>query len=149
MTNSTPLSTPNLCGTRENDSIWCNFNYCGTGDIYASFTFFLILFAAIAGTYSIIIPWLGFSSYGIFLIILLNFPGSMALLSFFITMLTDPGTVPSSAKPLTNADATNPMCWCSLCKAFKPPRAHHCKTCRRCVVKMDHHCPWVQINFAI
>eukprot|EP00752_Nemacystus_decipiens_P011013 g9786.t1 len=33
--------------------------------------------------------------------------------------------------------------WCYKCDAFKPPRAHHCSLCQRCIVKMDHHCPWV------
>lgn len=33
--------------------------------------------------------------------------------------------------------------FCRRCNAFKPPRAHHCSICRRCVIKMDHHCPWV------
>jgi palmitoyltransferase ZDHHC3/7/25 len=33
--------------------------------------------------------------------------------------------------------------FCKRCKAFKPTRAHHCSICGRCIVKMDHHCPWV------
>lgn len=33
--------------------------------------------------------------------------------------------------------------YCKRCKAFKPIRAHHCSICGRCVIKMDHHCPWV------
>ena len=32
---------------------------------------------------------------------------------------------------------------CRRCQAFKPPRAHHCSICKRCIIKMDHHCPWV------
>jgi len=32
---------------------------------------------------------------------------------------------------------------CRRCKTGKPPRTHHCSVCRRCVMKMDHHCPWV------
>jgi len=37
------------------------------------------------------------------------------------------------------------MTWrfCQKCKQLKPPRAHHCSICDRCVLKMDHHCPWV------
>ena len=29
---------------------------------------------------------------------------------------------------------------CYRCNNFKPPRAHHCSICNRCVIKMDHHC---------
>jgi len=32
---------------------------------------------------------------------------------------------------------------CYKCDSYRPPRAHHCRVCRRCVRKMDHHCPWV------
>ncbi|NXJ84229.1 ZDHC7 Palmitoyltransferase, partial [Trogon melanurus] len=32
---------------------------------------------------------------------------------------------------------------CDRCEAFRPPRAHHCRICHRCVRRMDHHCPWI------
>jgi len=32
---------------------------------------------------------------------------------------------------------------CDKCKAWKPPRAHHCKICKKCVFRMDHHCEWI------
>jgi len=32
---------------------------------------------------------------------------------------------------------------CKKCQAVKPPRAHHCHICNRCVLAMDHHCPWM------
>jgi hypothetical protein len=30
-----------------------------------------------------------------------------------------------------------------MCNVFKPERCHHCSSCGRCVLNMDHHCPWV------
>ncbi|KAG0023933.1 palmitoyltransferase for Vac8p [Podila clonocystis] len=33
--------------------------------------------------------------------------------------------------------------WCDICKIVKPDRCHHCSECDQCVLRMDHHCPWV------
>lgn len=32
---------------------------------------------------------------------------------------------------------------CPKCQTYRPPRAHHCSICKRCIRKMDHHCPWI------
>lgn len=32
---------------------------------------------------------------------------------------------------------------CKHCCQVKPPRAYHCSICRKCVIKMEHHCPWI------
>lgn len=32
--------------------------------------------------------------------------------------------------------------WCSDCQNWKPERAHHSGEIQRCVMKMDHYCPW-------
>lgn len=93
---------------------------------------------------------------------------AIAVASHFKAMTTDPGAVPPDARPLECADApsldestsssqtqklletsTSPKQppqvkrLCRRCKSFKPARAHHCSICRRCIIKMDHHCPWV------
>eukprot|EP00730_Choanoeca_flexa_P001164 TRINITY_DN10510_c0_g1_i5.p1 TRINITY_DN10510_c0_g1~~TRINITY_DN10510_c0_g1_i5.p1 ORF type:complete len:192 (+),score=1.39 TRINITY_DN10510_c0_g1_i5:398-973(+) len=32
---------------------------------------------------------------------------------------------------------------CQRCNCYRPQGAHHCSICQRCVLNMDHHCPWV------
>lgn len=34
------------------------------------------------------------------------------------------------------------MRYCSKCLCWKPDRTHHCSGCRKCILRMDHHCPW-------
>ena len=35
--------------------------------------------------------------------------------------------------------------YCLICHIFKPERCHHCSACNRCVLNMDHHCPWINV----
>eukprot|EP00918_Siedleckia_nematoides_P101209 GHVU01221140.1.p1 GENE.GHVU01221140.1~~GHVU01221140.1.p1 ORF type:complete len:229 (+),score=17.79 GHVU01221140.1:313-999(+) len=66
----------------------------------------------------------------------------LALSSHFMAVFADPGfcsnlqkTAPSKVKLVRH---------CKECGfQWKPPRAHHCRVCQRCVFRMDHHCPWI------
>lgn len=33
--------------------------------------------------------------------------------------------------------------YCYECHFYKPPDAHHCRACGKCIVDMDHHCPFI------
>jgi predicted amidophosphoribosyltransferase len=32
---------------------------------------------------------------------------------------------------------------CHTCKLVRPFRSSHCRTCNRCVLAFDHHCPYI------
>jgi hypothetical protein len=60
--------------------------------------------------------------------------------------LVDPGRVPADWKlHLSSAERDGETSikqrsrWCKRCEAPKPPRAHHCKTCRRYDVRLFLH----------
>uniref|UniRef100_A0A674P685 Palmitoyltransferase n=1 Tax=Takifugu rubripes TaxID=31033 RepID=A0A674P685_TAKRU len=33
--------------------------------------------------------------------------------------------------------------WCTTCRVMRPPRAGHCRICGVCVLRLDHHCVWI------
>jgi len=82
----------------------------------------------------------------------------LSLSSLIVCVARDPGPV-TMPKPIGSSDAdddlditaalmpsddySHPGKWCRKCWAPKPDRTHHCNVCGRCVLKMDHHCPWL------
>ncbi|EFJ11742.1 hypothetical protein SELMODRAFT_125682 [Selaginella moellendorffii] len=77
----------------------------------------------------------------------------MALVSYALAILRDPGEIPSSYLPDVEDSQQAPLQevkrkggdlrYCQKCRVYKPPRAHHCRVCKRCVLRMDHHCLWI------
>lgn len=45
--------------------------------------------------------------------------------------------------PISNVTLSGGVRFCEKCRVVKPDRAHHCSVCGVCVLKMDHHCPWI------
>ncbi|CAA7389721.1 unnamed protein product [Spirodela intermedia] len=78
--------------------------------------------------------------------------GVICVGTYVTAVRRDPGHVPSSYTP----DIEDPgvsiheikrksgdLRYCQKCSHYKPPRAHHCRVCKRCILKMDHHCIWI------
>lgn len=54
-----------------------------------------------------------------------------------------PGLSQFYARNLFVCDSNGLPIWCRTCAIWKPDRAHHCSDVGRCVLKLDHFCPWV------
>jgi hypothetical protein len=54
-------------------------------------------------------------------------------------------------KPISADEESSPLAFdseelkrkCHGCMVYKPDRVHHCQVCGQCVLRMDHHCPWI------
>ncbi|KAF8703850.1 hypothetical protein HU200_031946 [Digitaria exilis] len=74
------------------------------------------------------------------------------LATYAVAVRRDPGRVPPGFVPdVEDAEGAvheikrkgGDLRYCQKCCHYKPPRAHHCRVCKRCVLKMDHHCIWI------
>ena len=66
----------------------------------------------------------------------------MFLWSYLTAAMTNPGKMDQRICADAEADQTSRW-FCKKCKVMKPLRCHHCRRCNRCVLKMDHHCYWI------
>jgi len=81
----------------------------------------------------------------LYMIIFLIFAG-LTMFHFMCAMCDGPGYLPLGwSPPSQSSDRSweSQLQWCDVCQGYKAPRAHHCRKCGRCVLKMDHHCPWI------
>jgi len=135
---------------------WCSlppFVVCLLGFAYSTYT------------YTISYRWLGLTRLVGFIDALIsNYLIFQLFYNYLLSVVTDPGRVPNNWKPdnlneeqmkeiqemttkgSKDSDSNSTFIgvkWCRKCPGWKPPRAHHCSECERCVLKMDHHCPWI------
>lgn len=110
----------------------------------------------ITGPYFFVVPYIllpkyQFSFYGLCNIGFSSWIVSMILLSYYKSIFTPPGSIPPGWRPDEESgllgspeDPAKPhVRFCTKCNVPKPERAHHCRVCDRCTLKMDHHCPWI------
>uniref|UniRef100_A0A674BL01 Palmitoyltransferase n=1 Tax=Salmo trutta TaxID=8032 RepID=A0A674BL01_SALTR len=129
----------------DQDSLW--FIQDGCGIVCGVVTWLLVLYADFVVNLVMLLPnkslW-----YSVINGALFNFLAVMALASHLRAMLSDPGAVPkgNATKDYMDSLQLKPgevIYKCPKCCSIKPQRAHHCSICKRCIRKMDHHCPWV------
>ncbi|XP_078491793.1 palmitoyltransferase ZDHHC3 isoform X2 [Ciona intestinalis] len=120
------------------------------------FTYALVAYADYVIIQHVILTTLTGSIWGAVHCVLFNTIIFGVLYSHARTVFSDPGIVPLPIMGLDfsdlhvqgskgHMDQSSGEDWtvCQRCETYRPPRAHHCKICRRCVRRMDHHCPWV------
>merc|ERR1712159_530171 len=71
-----------------------------------------------------------------------NFVFFLFFIAFLKCAVTDAGRVPPHYGFYIGDDSKRRR-YCKICHVWKPERTHHCSQCKRCVLLMDHHCPWV------
>lgn len=67
----------------------------------------------------------------------------MTLWCYYTTVCSSPGVSPFYYGLSDEIHAKAVRKYCIICHNFKPERTHHCSSCSKCVLNMDHHCPWV------
>ncbi|ETV73679.1 hypothetical protein H257_11778 [Aphanomyces astaci] len=69
--------------------------------------------------------------------------GGVTCVSYVYVWLADPGFVAqTTSQPVYELLAADSVP-CPSCATLKPIRSKHCATCKRCVHRFDHHCPWI------
>mmetsp|Transcript_23336 Transcript_23336/g.36560 ORF Transcript_23336/g.36560 Transcript_23336/m.36560 type:complete len:369 (+) Transcript_23336:126-1232(+) len=100
-------------------------------------------------------------SRGIVQIIIFHITTAMLLLCYVKSILEHPGEIPdhdphwhyegaqqskmgaATGMDLKETKKSGERRHCKWCGKYKPDRCHHCRVCRTCILKMDHHCPWI------
>jgi len=99
---------------------------------------------------------------GTYQLIAFNIITGLLLYCLACCILTRPGTIPdfqgweltsdpsqltrdgsSIMHSLQEKKMSGELRHCKWCLKYKPDRCHHCRICNVCVLRMDHHCPWV------
>ncbi|WVQ78513.1 hypothetical protein IAT38_000599 [Cryptococcus sp. DSM 104549] len=116
-------------------------------------TVLLISFISFSSQIMVVWPWYG-REMSVDLLKLLGPFNALVFMVFWnyrLCVVTLPGGVPSGWRPNMSAmegmevkKGTHSPRYCKSCEHYKPPRTHHCRQCRTCVLTAStDHCPWI------
>ncbi|KAK8741323.1 hypothetical protein OTU49_002615, partial [Cherax quadricarinatus] len=117
-------------------------------------TCLILTYAAIFYADYVVINWIVLqtmfnSLWGVLHVLLFNILVFLTLMAHVRAVFSDPGIVPLPQSRLDFSDMhsggekSDDWTVCARCEMYRPPRAHHCRICQRCIRRMDHHCPWI------
>jgi hypothetical protein len=120
---------------------WCNSSD-QAGTIMSAMVWLLMLYSAFTVTALTLTEGIPVITGEIYAVLVF-----MSLASHAKTSFTDPGSVPVTAIPSERQRMLRDShSMCGQCQTFKPPGSHHCRICNRCISRMDHHCPWMNVS---
>ncbi|XP_056298760.1 zf-DHHC domain-containing protein [Pseudoliparis swirei] len=130
----------------------CRRDLCGV--ICLILTYFSVFYADYVVIQYVLLPAFSDSVWSSLHGAVFNLVLTLLLACHARAALADPGMVPLPETAMDFSDLRSQSSrmnergcegWsvCSHCETYRPPRAHHCQVCQRCIRRMDHHCPWI------
>ncbi|WOL18927.1 protein S-acyltransferase 11 isoform X4 [Canna indica] len=115
--------------------------------LFVTILIFFMLFVISAGVWGVYPVVFAISkSFGIVHCLLTIFLSIITISTFCLASFSSagaPANIPWGSYPVVGKDGLENYTFCVYCSKPKPPRAHHCRSCRMCVLDMDHHCPFI------
>ncbi|WVO14077.1 palmitoyltransferase PFA4 [Cryptococcus depauperatus] len=114
--------------------------------IWVGGTILLISFIAFTSQIFIVWPWYGkdISLDLLKLLVPFNCAVFMVFWNYRLCVVTSPGLVPKGWRPNMSSmegmeikRGTHAPRYCKTCQHYKPPRAHHCRQCNTCYLKVS------------
>ncbi|KAJ0963920.1 hypothetical protein J5N97_029042 [Dioscorea zingiberensis] len=132
---------------RKADSV-CFSRWRGLRDrFFVALLFLFMIFVICAGVWAVYPVVFSVSYlYGMFHCTLTAILSICTILSFYLSAFRSAGTqtnVQWGSYPVVGKGSLENYTFCVYCGKPKSPRSHHCRSCKMCVLDMDHHCPFI------
>ncbi|BAS91603.1 Os04g0674450, partial [Oryza sativa Japonica Group] len=133
--------------SRKPDSVcfshWRNFR----DRFFVTVLILFMLFVICGGVWAVYPVVFSISTFcGIFHCILTGVLAVFTITSYCLASFKSAGA-PADMRwgsyPMVGKNDLENYTFCTYCSKPKPPRAHHCRSCKMCVLDMDHHCPFI------
>ncbi|KAG0528089.1 hypothetical protein BDA96_06G288300 [Sorghum bicolor] len=132
--------------TRKPDSIWFSHWRRLRDRFFVTVLILFMLFVICGGVWAVYPIVFSISNFcGIFHCMVTAVLAVFTITSYCLASFKSAGAPISirwGSYPMVGKSDLDNYTFCAYCNKPKPPRAHHCRSCKMCVVDMDHHCPF-------